>query len=75
MTMMLALTVREVESSGSAVTFRLSGNRALTLPHKGKWRGRKGRRDGGGSARGGMQEIAVMMRMKEGDSERQGERV
>lgn len=37
--MMLALTVREVQSSGSAVTFRLSGNRALTLPRQGKRRG------------------------------------
>lgn len=44
--MMLALTVKEVQSSGSAVTFRLSGNRALTLPRQGKRRGRGEEREG-----------------------------
>lgn len=41
MTMMLALTVREVQSLGNALTFRQSENRAKTSPHRGEWRERK----------------------------------
>ena len=36
MTMMLALTMKEVQSLGNILTFRLSENRAQTLPHLGK---------------------------------------
>lgn len=88
--MMLALTAKEVRSLGKALTFRAVREQGA-LPHPGEVarRRRKGRREteeeeggrarggkaGGGRRRGCMREIAVMMCMREGDSERQGERV
>lgn len=82
MTMMLALTVKEVQSLGNTLTFRLSGNRVHTSPRQGTQRDRKGkgresakRRNRRRSTRGCMPEVAVMMCVREGDSERQGERV
>lgn len=81
MTMMLALTVKEVQSLGNILTFRLSGNRVQTLPHLRTQRDRKGkereceRKKKEEEHEGCMPEVAVMMCVREGDSERQGERV
>ena len=89
--MMLALTVKEVQSLGKALTFRAVREQGAGLylirgRSRDARRRRKGRRETeeekGGRARGGKgrrrgctREIAVMMCMREGDSERQGERV
>lgn len=91
MTMMLPLTAKEVRSLGKALTFRAVREQGAGLYLiRGRSRDgeeREGERQkkrkegehevgrGGGGRRGCMGEIAVMMCMREGDSERQGERV
>lgn len=81
------MTMMLVQSLGNILTIRLSENRAQTSPHPGEKRERKKRkgtkrdsvtgrkRENGGTAQGGLREIAAMMRMREVDSERQSEGV